>query len=180
MDASSLTEFLEKAKSAYDAEDFEEAAQWFERASNQYAQLGDTLNAAEMANNRSVSLLRGGNAQGALQASVGTERTFAQAGDIKRQAMALGNQAAAMESLHKDQEAIRLYEQSNQLLKQMNEPALRVFVLQSLSGLHLRQHHYMNAMATMEAALEIKSVLSLRERILRKLLQIVFKMLGRS
>ncbi len=179
MEASSLPEFIEKAKAAYEAEDFEDAAQWYERAASQYTQQSDPLNAAEMANNRSVSLLRGGNAQGAYQASLGTEKVFAQAGDLKRQAMALGNQAAALESLHKDDEAIALYTQSNQLLKQLNEGALRVYVLQNLSGLYLRQRHYMNAMATMEAALEIKPNLGLRERLLRKLLQIVFKLLGR-
>jgi tetratricopeptide (TPR) repeat protein len=179
MDAPTLSEFIEKAKTAYEAEDFEEAAQWYDRAVGQYTQQGEPLNAAEMANNRSVSLLRGGNPQGALQASLGTEKVFAEAGDLKRQAMALGNQAAALDSLHKVEEAIQLYQQSNQLLKQLNEQALRVYVLQSLSGLQLRQRHYMNAMATMEAALEIKPNLSLRERFLRKLLQIVFKMLGR-
>jgi tetratricopeptide (TPR) repeat protein len=179
MEAPTLSDFIEKAKSAYEAEDFEEAAQWYERAAGQYSLQGDPLNAAEMANNRSVSMLRGGNAQGALQASQGTEKVFAEAGDLKRQAMAFGNQAAALESLHKDEEAIQLYQQSNQLLKQLNEQSLRVYVLQSLSGLQLRQRHYMNAMATMEAALEIKPNLGLRERFLKKLLQIVFKMLGR-
>ena len=178
MEIQPVTELIEKAKSAYEAEDYEVAAQWYERAASQYSQQGDGLNAAEMANNRSVSLLRNSNPAAALQSSLGTDQVFAQSGDNRRQAMALGNQAAAYEALHKTEDAIRLYQQSNELLKQINEPSLRVFVLQSLSGLYLRKQHYLNAMAAMQAALDIKPHLSLRERILKKLLQIVFGMLG--
>lgn len=179
MDAFSLPQMIEKAKSAYAAEDFEEAARWYDRAGSQYSHLEDNLNAAEMANNRSVCLLRSGNSQAALAASRGTEKIFAQAGDLRRQAMALGNQAAAMESMQRLDEAISLYQNSNELLKQINDQELRIFVLQSLSGLQLKRRQYLQALATMQAALDIKKNLTLRERILKKLLQIVFSLLGR-
>ncbi len=178
MEIQPVTELIEKAKSAYESEDYEVAAQWYERAASQYSQQGDGLNAAEMANNRSVSLLRNSNPQAALQASLGTDQVFAQSGDTRRQAMALGNQAAAYEALRKKEDALRLYQQSNELLKQINEPSLRIYVLQSLSGLYLGKRQYLQAMAAMQAALDIKPHLSLRERILKKLLQIVFGMLG--
>jgi tetratricopeptide (TPR) repeat protein len=179
MDALSLPQMIDKAKSAYKAEDFEEAARWYERAGSQYSDQDDLLNAAEMANNRSVCLLRSGNSQAALAASKGTEKIFAQAGDLRRQAMAMGNQAAALESMQRIDEAISLYQNSNELLKQINDHDLRMFVLQSLSGLQLKRHQYLQALATMQAALDIKQKLSLRERILKKLLQIVFSLLGR-
>jgi tetratricopeptide (TPR) repeat protein len=178
MDTPSLTQLIDKAKNAYEAEDFEQAAQWYEQAASQYTQLDDPINAAEMANNRSVSLLRNGNAQGALQAAQGTDQVFARAGDVHRQAMAIGNQASALEALHRTDEAIKLYQQSNELLKGINDQTLRVYVLQSLSGLQLGKRQYLQAMATMQAAMEIKSHLSFRERILKKLIQIVFKLLG--
>ena len=73
---------------------------------------------------------------------------------------------------------IRIPKGTTELLKQVNEPDLRIYVLQSLSGLHLRRRHYLEALAAMQAALDLKSNLSLRERILKKLLQIVFGMLG--
>jgi len=169
---------IEQAKTAYADEDYEEAAQWYERAATQLTAQGDLLLAAEMSNNRSVSLLRANNAQAAYQASLGTELVFAQAGDGRRQAMALGNQASALEAMKKDSEALERYRQSNEILKQLNEHELRIYILQSMSGLHLRRRRYLEAMAAMHAALEIKPRLSLRERILKKLLQIVYRMLG--
>lgn len=179
MDVLSLPQMIDKAKAAYDAEDFEEAARWYDRAGNQFTLDLDPINAAEMANNRSVCLLRSGNPQAALAVSRGTEKIFAQAGDIRRQAMALGNQAAAVEAMQRVDEAISLYQQSNELLKQINDHDLRMYVLQSLSGLQLKRRQYLQALATMQAALEIKQKLTLRERILMKLLQIVFSLLGR-
>jgi tetratricopeptide (TPR) repeat protein len=178
METVSLPQMLEKAKTAYETEDFEEAARWYEQAAKEYTAQGDAINAAEMNNNRSVCLLRADNPNAAYQAALGTEQIFAQTGDVRRQAMALGNQAAALDSMKKYEEAIQLYRQSNELLKQINAPDLRIYVLQSLSGLHLRRRHYLEALAAMQAALDLKSNLSLRERILKKLLQIVFGMLG--
>ena len=180
MDALPITQILQNAKIAYEADEFEQAAQWYDQAAAHYTQQNDTLNAAEMINNRSVSLLRAGSPQLALQIVQGTEIVFAQAGDRKRQAVALGNQAAANDALHRTDEAIRLYQQSNELLKQIDEPGLRLFVLQSLSGLYLKRSRYLEALAAMDVALEIKQHLSLREKILRKLLQVVFRMMGRN
>jgi tetratricopeptide (TPR) repeat protein len=169
---------IEQAKTAYEAEDYEEAARWYEQAANQCTARGDLVQAAEMSNNRSVSLLRANNPQAALQASQGTELVFAKAGDARRQAMALGNQASALEGLKKDDEALQLYRRSNEILKELNDHELRIYILQSMSGLHLRHRRYLEAMAAMHAALEIKPHLSLRERFLKKLLQIVYGMLG--
>jgi tetratricopeptide (TPR) repeat protein len=179
MDSYSLPQLIEKAKSAYEVEDFEESARWYDRAGSQYSLQADHLNSAEMANNRSVCLLRAGNPHAALEASRGTEKVFAQAGDLHRQAMALGNQAAALEAMQRIDEAISLYQQSNELLKKIEDHDLRVFVLQSLSGLQLKRRQYLQALATMQAALDLKQKLTLRERILKKLLQIVFSLLGR-
>lgn len=180
MDEIPLPQIILNAKNAYEAEEFEQAAQWYERASVQYAAQNDPLSAAEMTNNLSVSLLRAGNAQNAFSISKGTEVIFAQAGDTRRQAMALGNQAAALESMNKSDDAIQYYQQSNDLLKQVNDPALRTYILQSLSGLYLRRMRYLDALVVMEAALEIKEHLSFREKILQKLLQVVSRLLGRS
>lgn len=174
-----LPQILENAKSAYEAEDYEEAARYYEMASSLYSQQDNPLDAAEMANNRSVSLLRSGNPQQALGVVQGTEKIFAAAGDVRRQAMALGNQAAALEALHQTDQAITYYLQTNDLLKSIQERELRGYVLQSLSGLQLKKRQYLQALATMQSALDLKKKLSLREQILQKLLQVVFRLLGR-
>jgi tetratricopeptide (TPR) repeat protein len=179
MEIPSLKEFLNNAQTAYEGENYDEAALWYERAETAFQDAGDPLNAAEMANNRSVALLRAGKAQKAFQAAKGTDTTFAQAGDERRQAIALGNQAAAVEAMGKLDEAIQLFQQSNQILKQANHPALRIFVLQSLSALYLRRWRFIEALVAMEAALDLKDKLSLREKFLKKLLGMVSKLLGR-
>lgn len=175
----SLSQMVEKAKYAYEVEDFEESARWYDRASSQYLLQNDRVNAAEMDNNRSVCLLRSGNPHAALAAAKGTEKVFAEIGDLHRQAMALGNQAAALEAMQRPDEAISMYQQSNELLKQVEDHELRIFVLQSLSGLQLKRRQFLQALATMQAALDLKQKLTIRERILKKLLQIVFSLLGR-
>ena len=97
------------ARISYEAGDYSKAANLFATASIAMRSSGDVLGSAEMDNNYSVALLKAGNAQAALSASQGTEIIFSQAGDLKRQAMALGNQAAALEALGKRKEALQLY-----------------------------------------------------------------------
>lgn len=69
-----------------------------------------------MANNCSVAYLKAGNAAAALEAVTGTDAIFAEKGDRLRQAMALGNQAAALEGLNQLDAAIGSYNQSAELL----------------------------------------------------------------
>lgn len=179
MENPSLEEYLNNAQIAYKGEDFEGAAKWYERAEIIYREAGSSVKAAEMANNRSVALLRAGKALQAFQASTGTERIFAQAGDDHNQAISLGNQAAALEAVGKTNEAIELYQQCNEILKQSNQPSLRIYVLESLSALYLRRWRFFEALVAMEVALELKNKLSFRERILKFLMRVISKLSGR-
>ena len=173
-------QLTKKAEAAYQNEDYEQAIRLYTTAKEAYTQAGDALSAAEMSNNLSVVWLRQGNAAQSLQALDGAEQVFAQAGDTRRQAMTCGNQAAALEALNRRPEAISAYEQSAALFRQAGETDLRVYVLKSLSALQMRAGRRFEAMATMQAALDSQKSLSLRERLLRKLLQIVFSLLRRG
>jgi len=168
-----------QAKTAYQDEDYSQAAGLYKTAQDMYETSGDSLNAAEMANNRSVSLLKAGDPKAALQAVEGTENTFANAGDVKRQAMALANKAAALEGLKKLPEALALYEESSGLLKQIGEKELRAYVLKSISAIQLRQGDRLQAVASMDAALDNKPQLGVIDRIMRRLIQWVYRLLGR-
>jgi hypothetical protein len=75
-----------------------------------------------MSSNRSVALLQAGDAREALQAAQGLERVFALAGDTRRQAMALGNEAAALDALNQNKVALEKYQQCAELLKQAGDP----------------------------------------------------------
>ncbi len=132
-----------------------------------------------MANNCSVALLKAGDARGALQAVEGTDVIFSQANDSKRQAMALANKAAALESLKKYPEALQLYEQSSELLEQIGEKELRAFVLKSISAVQLRQGNQLEAIASMQASLANKPNPGVKDRFVKRLIQQVFKLMSR-
>jgi tetratricopeptide (TPR) repeat protein len=170
---------IEQARTAYQDEDFSIAAGLFKSAQELFEASGDRLNAAEMANNRSVALLKAGDAAGALQAVQDSDGIFAQAGDVKRQAMALANTAAALEGLKKWSDALDLYEQSSELLKGAGEKELRAYVLKSISAIQLRQGNRLEAIATMDASLDNKPNPGAQDRFVKRLIQWVYKLLGR-
>ena len=97
---------ISQGQKAFGIKNFDLAAEAFSQALREFELAGDELNAAEMRNNLSVALLQGGKAQQAYAALKGSEEVFAKAGDKKRQAMALGNQAAAREALKRRDEAL--------------------------------------------------------------------------
>lgn len=160
-----------QAEKAYQADDFSQAVMLYEQAAQLYKDAGDELAAAEQANNLSVCLLKMKDAQGALEAATGTDVLFQEAGDMNRQAIAIANQAAAMEELGQLDEAIERYGVASDLLKQTSNKQMRSYVLQAISALQLRTGKQLQAMASMDAALDNKGgKLSLKERLLRKLL----------
>lgn len=163
---------IEQAQTAYAMGDFQKAAALFDKLSQEYLNAGNKLISAEMANNSSVSYLKIGDATRALEATLGTDQIFSQANDLENQAIALGNQAAALEALGQLDKALTLYKQSADLLKQTNNRELRSFVLQSISTLQLRLGKFIEAMFTMNAALDFKKTLSIKDRCLKQLLKI--------
>ncbi len=172
------SDLIKKAQIAYEGEEYREAAQIFEEAARQFSAQEDNLNAAEMLNNQSVSLLKAGDATGAYHAALGTDATFANAGDVKRQAMSLGNQAAALDELKKIDEAFALYQQSADLFKQIGEGELRAYVLQRMSALQMRSGKRLDALVTMQIALDAKPRLSLKDRILKGLMKTAAGLMG--
>jgi tetratricopeptide (TPR) repeat protein len=166
-----------RAREAYQVGRFSEAAGLFEQAAQQYSQRGDAVSAAEMENNRSVALLQAGEAQGALDVAEGTDQIFAEAGDLHRQALAIGNQAAALEGLNRLDAALARYRESAILLKQVGDEENRAMVLKSISALQIRTGHQLEALASMDAALANQKKLNPQERFLKKLLDVPMRML---
>lgn len=169
----------EKAQSAYQKQNYPLAAQLFEQAAAAHRSDGETLLAAEMANNCSVAHLKAGNADAAYQAARDTDRVFATAGDRQKQAVALANQAAALEGANHLNEALDLYLQSSQILKEINDQEMRPYVLQCIAALQLRTGRQLEALLSSDVALDMKKNLSVREKVLKKLLGTASKLLGR-
>jgi tetratricopeptide (TPR) repeat protein len=170
--------FVEKGKDAYKRKDYRKAAEAYRMATEAYTSSGDKLMAAEVANNCSVAWLKFGDAQAALDAVKGTEAVFAEGGDILRQGFAWGNQGSALEALGRQDEAITAYEQSATLLKQAGETEMRLYVMESLSELQFRTGRQLQALATMKAGLDGVKRPSLKQSLVRKILEIPFDILG--
>ena len=165
-------QLAEQGKQAFTAKNFEQAATAFTEAAAAYEALNDMLNAAEMKNNLSVALLQAGKAKEAYEAAAGTEGIFAQARDISRQAMALGNQASALEALKKPDQALEAYERSAALFAEVGESEMRSMVLQSAAALKLKRGKMADSALSMIGAVEATQKPNLLQRLLKFLLRI--------
>jgi tetratricopeptide (TPR) repeat protein len=157
-----------------------DAAQSFEAAANGYRQTGNHLVAAEMNNNCCVALLKAGEADQALRVVADTVGIFEEAGEVKQQAMALGNRASALEALGRLEEAEIDYKHSADLLKQIDEEQLRLQVMQSLSALKLRKGKALEALVTMRSGVDDLERPKPRQRLLKRLLDIPFQIMKRQ
>ncbi len=169
--ASEMKKLSDDGKQAFEAGQYESAVQMFQSAAEGYAALNDELNAAEAKNNLSVSLLKAGKAQAALDAALGTDEVFARAGDIKRQAMAIGNQAAALEALHRWDDAVAAYDRSAELFGQAGEGDLKSLVMKSAAAIKMRRGKISDSAFKMIGSLEAKEKPSIFERMLKFLLR---------
>lgn len=168
---SSHAQRSEQGKQAFQEKRFFEAARLFEQAAAGYRSDGDRLMEAEMRNNVSVALLQEGRAKEALEAALDTDKVFAEAGDLKRQGMALGNQAAALEVLRRFEEAVEKYDLAARLFEQTGEGGLRALVMKSSAAAKLRGGNVTASAFKLLGWLEAKPTPNLFERILKFLMR---------
>jgi tetratricopeptide (TPR) repeat protein len=167
------TELADQGKRAFQEKKFKEAAALFQQAAQGFSLVQDSLQAAEMQNNRSVALLQAGKAQEALDAVGNTDEIFAGAGEIKRQAMALGNQAAALDALHRYDEAIKKYEHAADLFADVKDGDMRALALKSAAAIKLKTGQFTDSAFKMMGSLDAKDKPSIFERIMRFILRFI-------
>lgn len=160
----------EQAKLAFEKGDYPAAIKGFAEAAEMYVADGDVLMTAEMKNDLCVAYLQDKNARSALQSVEGTDQVFAAAGDLRRQGMALANQAAALQSLKRKEEAVEFYKKSAAVLEQAGESDMRADVYQALAGLEVGRGKMVDAVTAMQSGLMGIEKPTLKQRILRKLL----------
>jgi tetratricopeptide (TPR) repeat protein len=165
-------QFAEEGKSAFAAGRYAEAADAFRAASQGFSLGNDSLHVAEMNNNLSVALLQDGKPQEALDAAMGTDLTFAAAGDLNKQAMALGNQAAALQELKRYEEAIPLYERAAELFEQTGEGDMRSMVLKSVAAIRMKQGKINQASMEMLGSLGAVQKPTLLQRFLKFIIRL--------
>ena len=170
----SPNDLSENAWQAYRAGDYPGAARLFAEAASAFAGGGEALTAAEMKNNQSVALLRDRQAAAALEAAQGTDVLFAEAGDFRRQGMALANQASAQEALKQFKDAIPAYTRAGEALEKAGEQGLRLQVMQLLAALYLRRFKFFDAVIALQSGLAGVKNPTPRQRLMKKILFIRF------
>ena len=166
-------ELSEKGKKAFEKGDFESAIQSFSETADSYLREENFLDAAEAKNNLSVALLQAERAAESLEAAKGTDLIFAEADDKLRQAMALGNQAAALDELGDRDEAITLYQKSASLFGAIGEGDYQETVLKSIAAIELRSGRLQDTAQTMLGSLGAVKKPNIFQRFLKFILRIV-------
>ena len=172
MSAPEPAALAEEGKRLFKQGRFDEAADRFEQAAHGFTLGRAGLLAAEMKNNQSVALFKAGRPRRALEAALGTEQVFAGAGDTKREAVALGNIAAAHEALGNLDDALAHYQRSADGLAQVGERELRATVLKAMAAVHLKQGRPTESGLKMLATLEAEPRPNFMQRLLLSVLHI--------
>jgi tetratricopeptide (TPR) repeat protein len=162
----------DKGKEEYTKGNYSAAAEIFSQAAQAYSAARDELNAAEMKNNQSVALLQVGKAKEALQATDGTEHIFQQAGDLKRQGVAIANRAAALEGLKKWKEALEEYDRAASLLEQAGEGDMHSMVRKAAANLNLKLGRVTDSQMDVLDSLRLAERPTFTQRIMKFLLRI--------
>jgi len=167
-----------RAKAAFEDKKFSEAAQIFHQILSSLDPREFPLEVVEVRNNLSVAYLKSGQAQAAYEQAMGTDLVFAERLMTEKQAMALGNIAAALVELGRLDAALDYYQQSSALFQQCGNQEMRGYVLREISSLQMRRGKQIESLFAMDAALQTKPELTLRERILKKLMDIIHRFLN--
>ena len=172
MDNPNPITLAEQGKQEYEKGKFAAAADLFSKAAQAYENSQDALNAAEMKNNQSVALLQAGKPKEALQVTDGTEETFEQANDLKRQGVAVGNRAAALEGLKKWNEALAEYDRAAKILEQAGEGDMHSIVRKAAANLNLKRGRVTDSQMDVYDSLRLVEKPSLTQRMMKFLMRI--------
>ena len=171
MDTPNPVTFAEKGKIEYEKGNYSAAADLFSQAAQAYEAKQDKLNAAEMKNNQSVALLQAGKAKDALRATEGTEQIFQNAGDLRRQGVAIGNRAAALEGLKKWNEALAEYDRAASLFEQAGAGDMHSVVRKAAANLNLKRGRFTDSQLDVYDSLRLVEQPTLTQRIMKFLIR---------
>ncbi len=169
--------YSEKGKTFHRKKEYALAIQEFQRALNEFDSAGDVVSMAEMKNNIGVCMQMMGKTEEAIQEINGTADIFALEGNVEYQAMALGNEASALEDLKRLDEALSLYRQAEKLLEDLPKNETRSIILKRISSLELKAGNHIDSLASMNLALQTDPKPSQKEHSLKKVLSRFFHLI---
>lgn len=159
-----ISQLVDSAKADFQKNNFQLAADKFAQCLEMLQGIGSPLEIAEIQNNLSVALLRCSKPQEALNAVLGTDQIFAEAGDKQKQGIALANIASAYEALKEFEDAALAYKNAIECFKESGDKKLRSITLRSLSDLQLKTGNEFVALATLQASYDNKPFASKKDK----------------
>jgi len=166
---------ISRANDLFKQKKYIEAGRLFETIAGEFLKLNEVSQSAEMKNNASVAFLMSGDSQKSFDLSKDTHLIFEETEDWKNYGLAMGNQASALESLGKKDLALDFYQIAAEKLRLAGEKESRAYVLKRISALQIQRGEQLDALGSMTAALHNLPKLSRREKILKKLTDLVMK-----
>lgn len=161
----------ENAVKVYQEGDYENAARLFGEAASAFMAQDNRLDAAEMKNNQSVAWLQASNPGAAYEAARGTADIFAEAGDPRREGIAYGNEAAALQALGRVNDALEKYRLAAEAFQRADEGDMRATVMQAMAGIELKRGKILEALMNMQIGLSGVKHPTLKQKILLALLR---------
>jgi tetratricopeptide (TPR) repeat protein len=158
----------------YHKKDYALAADYFSRAAEGAKESQQTEDEAEILNNLSVAHLKAGKPQEAYDAALGTDKVFAEHNDIKRQAMAMGNIAGALEDLKEYSQAMEIYNQALELLKGKEFNDIRSALFRRKSEVQRKMGNNYQAVAALDSSLDEKPSRNLNDKFLKRIMDSFF------
>jgi tetratricopeptide (TPR) repeat protein len=155
-----------------------QAVETFLKLEEIYRAQGNQTKADEMANNLAVALLELDQAERAVALVEDTPQRFLSADEPILAAQAYGNLGAALATANRVEEAEQAYRQSLELFQAHGHDEGMTFAGQALSQLQLKQGRALEALASMEASIESQKKPGLRQRLMRTLLKLPFRLTG--
>lgn len=150
------------------------AADYFSRAAEAAKEIQQETDEAEIRNNLSVTYLMSGNARQAYEAALGTDRVFAAHNDLKRQAMALGNIAQALEELKDYPQALIVYDEALVLLKGQNLNDIRSTLFRRKAIVQGKAGDTYQAVASLDSSIDAKPGQDIKDKFLKQFLDRLF------
>jgi tetratricopeptide (TPR) repeat protein len=178
-ETSSPNELEILALNAYREGRLDEAAQAFTTARQAFLAEGDELKAAEMSSSLSVVHLKAERPNEALEAASEPPEVFTRYGEETLAAQAYGNLGSALEACGDLVGAEKAYRQAAELFASLGDSEHHRYTMQSLSRLQLRQGRPLEALSTMQVSLDAQPRLRIRDRLVRWLLKLPNRLLGR-
>jgi tetratricopeptide (TPR) repeat protein len=171
----SINADISRANDLFKQKKYVEAARLFETIAVTFQGLNEVIKSAEMKNNASVAYLMAGDFQKSFDLSKDTHMIFEETKDWKNFGLALGNQASALENLGKKDLALEYYQIAAEKLNSVGEKESRAYVLKRISALQIQKGDQLDALGSMTAALQNLPELSRREKLLKKITDLVMK-----